>query len=57
MRLGGGTLLFEPVEHWEKLLAGWSFIDVAGVEHHNSVAGYWRCLRSAASNKPMHPTA
>src|SRR5262245_62961098 len=31
MRLGGGNLLFEPVENWEKLPAGWSFIDVAGV--------------------------
>jgi hypothetical protein len=24
MRLGGGDLPFEPVEHREKLLAGWS---------------------------------
>ena len=31
MRLGGGNLRFEPVEHWEKLPAGWSCIDVAGV--------------------------
>jgi len=31
MRLGSGTLLFEPVEGWEKLPEGWSFIDVAGV--------------------------
>src|SRR5439155_1597621 len=31
MRLGSGDLLFEPVEGWEKLPAGWSFIDVAGV--------------------------
>jgi len=31
MRLGSGNLLFEPVEGWEKLPEGWSFIDVAGV--------------------------
>ena len=31
MRLGSGDLLFEPVEGWEKLPEGWSFIDVAGV--------------------------
>jgi len=31
MRLGGGNLLFEPVEGWEKLPEEWSFIDVAGV--------------------------
>ena len=31
MRLGGGNLRFEPVEHWEKLPAGRSFTDVAGV--------------------------
>jgi hypothetical protein len=31
MRLGGGNLVFEPVEGWEKLPEGWSFIDVAGV--------------------------
>jgi DNA-binding beta-propeller fold protein YncE len=31
MRLGSGELLFEPVEGWEKLPEGWSFIDVAGV--------------------------
>ena len=31
MRLGSGNLLFEPVENWEKLPAGWSFIDVTGV--------------------------
>ena len=31
MRFGGGNLLFEPVEGWEKLPEGWSFIDVAGV--------------------------
>ena len=29
--LGSGNLLFEPVENWEKLPAGWEFIDVAGV--------------------------
>ena len=31
MRLGSGSLVFEPVENWEKLPEGWSFIDVAGV--------------------------
>src|SRR3989475_4432971 len=31
MRLGSGNLIFEPVENWEKLPEGWSFIDVAGV--------------------------
>ena len=31
MTLGSGTLLFEPVENWEKLPAGWELIDVAGV--------------------------
>lgn len=30
-RLGGGHLLFEPVENWEKVPMGWGFIDVAGV--------------------------
>src|SRR5207237_10634467 len=29
--LGSGNLLFEPVENWEKLPAGWEFVDVAGV--------------------------
>jgi DNA-binding beta-propeller fold protein YncE len=29
--VGSGKLLFEPVEHWEKLPAGWEFIDAAGV--------------------------
>lgn len=31
MILGSGNLRFEPVEGWEKLPPGWSFIDVAGV--------------------------
>src|SRR5712692_11215475 len=31
MILGSGSLLFEPVENWEKLPAGWEFVDVAGV--------------------------
>ena len=29
--LGSGNLIFEPVEGWEKLPDGWSFVDVAGV--------------------------
>jgi DNA-binding beta-propeller fold protein YncE len=29
--LGSGSLLFEPVENWEKLPSGWEFVDVAGV--------------------------
>ena len=29
--VGSGNLLFEPVENWEKLPAGWEFIDAAGV--------------------------
>ena len=29
--LGSGNLLFEPVDGWEKLPDGWSFVDVAGV--------------------------
>lgn len=31
MRLGSGSLWFEPVENWEKLPAGWTLIDVVGV--------------------------
>jgi DNA-binding beta-propeller fold protein YncE len=29
--VGSGNLLFEPVENWEKLPAGWEFIDAPGV--------------------------
>jgi DNA-binding beta-propeller fold protein YncE len=29
--VGSGDLLFEPVENWEKLPAGWSMIEVSGV--------------------------
>ena len=37
--LGTGDLLFEPVEGWEKLPAGWTLIDVAGlaVDAHDNV--------------------
>ena len=31
MTLGSGSLLFEPVEGWEKLPDGWSLVEVAGV--------------------------
>ena len=31
MTLGTGNLIFEQVKGWEKLPAGWSFVDVAGV--------------------------
>ena len=31
MTLGTGNLLFEPVEGWEKLPAGWSFMECPGV--------------------------
>ena len=31
MTLGSGDLLFEPVEGWEKLPQGWSFVDCPGV--------------------------
>ena len=31
VELGSGNLIFEPVEGWEKLPDGWSFVDVAGV--------------------------
>ncbi len=31
MTLGAGDLLYQPVENWEKLPEGWSFIEVPGV--------------------------
>ena len=31
MTLGSGTMLFQPVEAWEKLPDGWSFLECAGV--------------------------
>ncbi len=31
MTLGSGNLLFEPVEGWEKLPQGWSFVECPGV--------------------------
>ncbi len=31
LNLGSGNLIFEPVEGWEKIPPGWSFVDVAGV--------------------------
>ena len=39
MILGSGDLRFEPVVDWEKLPAGWSFVDVAGVavDSHDNV--------------------
>ena len=31
MTLGTGDLLYQPVEDWEKLPEGWSFVEVPGV--------------------------
>ena len=49
--LGSGMLRFEPVENWEQLPDGWSFIDVAGVavDSKEPAVEHWAKLKNAGN--------